>query len=260
VTDHRPNTIISLVIARRLTSFWYISSTTRGLECVLPLRLPIVMVLLRSIFALAFVGLVYATPVTVKRQAITTLSPTQINEFAPFTHFASTGYCNQSTTKNWRCGAAFTHCFALRRSPQGILAEMMLLQPTARQTLTFNQWHLEVTAIVSSFVSKRFTADTISNNAHNSSPGYVGYSPSLKTVIVAHQGTDTHNLYLLFYARVFLTTSLTSNKSFRLPVITDAAFFLYPLNTTLFTGIPPDVEAHIGFSTQQARYATFCAF
>jgi hypothetical protein len=77
--------------------------------------------------------------------------------------------------------------------PQGILAEMMLPQPTAMQTLTFKQWQLEVTAIVSSIVSKRSTTDTISNNAHNPS-GYVGFSPSLRTVIVAHQGTDPHKL------------------------------------------------------------------
>ena len=44
---------------------------------------------------------------------------------------------------------------------QGTLAEMMLPQPTAKRTLTFKQRQLEVTAIVSSFVRKRLTADTI---------------------------------------------------------------------------------------------------
>jgi hypothetical protein len=38
---------------------------------------------------------------------------------------------------------------------------MMLPQPTAKRTLTFKQRQLEVTAIVSSFVRKRLTADTI---------------------------------------------------------------------------------------------------
>ena len=61
-----------------------------------------------SFFALAFVGLVHATPVKVKRQGITTLNPTQINEFAPFTLFASAAYCPPSTTINWSCGGAFT--------------------------------------------------------------------------------------------------------------------------------------------------------
>ncbi|KAI0297461.1 lipase [Multifurca ochricompacta] len=61
------------------------------------------MVFLRSAFALVLVGLVRAA--VVKRQAITTLSSSQISSFAPFTHFASTAYCNPSTTINWSCGA-----------------------------------------------------------------------------------------------------------------------------------------------------------
>jgi hypothetical protein len=38
--------------------------------------------------------------------------------------------------------------------------------------------------------------DEMLNNAHMSSPlaGYVGSSPSLQTVIVAHQGTDPQKL------------------------------------------------------------------
>ncbi|KXN85765.1 Lipase [Leucoagaricus sp. SymC.cos] len=61
----------------------------------------------RTFFAslLAFVA-VNANPVDLsKRQAITTLTSAQINTFTPFTHFASTAYCNPSTTSNWSCGA-----------------------------------------------------------------------------------------------------------------------------------------------------------
>jgi hypothetical protein len=154
------------------------------------------MVSLWPIFALAFVALVPAAPVSIERQVttFTTLTPAQINEFAPFTHFASAAYCNPSTTINWSCGGAFTHCSNLKRMHQGILAEMTLPRPTAKRTLTFKPWQLEVMANVSSFVRKRLTTDTISNNAHNRCPGYVGFSPSLKTVIVAHQGTDPHKL------------------------------------------------------------------
>jgi hypothetical protein len=81
------------------------------------------MVSLWTIFALAFVGLVPATPVSIKRQAITvtTLSPTQIDEFAPFTHFASTAYCHPSTTINWTCGGAFAHCSTLKECPKVLL-------------------------------------------------------------------------------------------------------------------------------------------
>ncbi|KAI9458357.1 lipase class 3 family protein [Lactarius psammicola] len=62
------------------------------------------MVLLRSsTFALVLAGLVRAA--VVKRQEITPLSSSQISSYAPFTHFASTAYCNPSTTGNWSCGA-----------------------------------------------------------------------------------------------------------------------------------------------------------
>jgi len=39
------------------------------------------------------------------RQSITALSASQISAFKPFTFFASTAYCNPSTTINWSCGA-----------------------------------------------------------------------------------------------------------------------------------------------------------
>ncbi|KAI9458355.1 lipase [Lactarius psammicola] len=63
-----------------------------------------IMVWLRSsAFALVLAGLVQAA--AVKRQSITSLGSSQISSFAPFTHFASTAYCNPSTTINWSCGA-----------------------------------------------------------------------------------------------------------------------------------------------------------
>ncbi|KAI9440882.1 lipase class 3 family protein [Lactarius indigo] len=62
------------------------------------------MVFLRS-SALALVLAGLARAAAVKRQDITPLTTTQISSFAPFTHFASTAYCNPSTTINWTCGA-----------------------------------------------------------------------------------------------------------------------------------------------------------
>ena len=43
-----------------------------------------------------------------KRQSITALSSTQISSFTPFTYFASTAYCNPSTTLNFSCGGMFS--------------------------------------------------------------------------------------------------------------------------------------------------------
>ncbi|KAF8914460.1 alpha/beta-hydrolase [Mucidula mucida] len=64
---------------------------------------------------------------------------------------------------------------------------------------------------------------------------YVGYDPSLKAVIVGHQGTDTSKL---------------------LPIITDASFFLKELDDKLFPGISADIKVHNGFGRSQADSAT----
>ncbi|KAH9043989.1 lipase class 3 family protein [Lactarius hengduanensis] len=61
------------------------------------------MFLLRTSFVLVLAGLAHAA--VVKRQGIIPLSTSQVSSFAPFTHFASTAYCNPSTTINWSCGA-----------------------------------------------------------------------------------------------------------------------------------------------------------
>ncbi|KAI9510544.1 lipase [Russula earlei] len=65
------------------------------------------MICLRSLFALASIGLAHAA--VLPRQAISTLSSTAIDAFAPYTYFASTAYCDPSTTINWSCG---TNCDA----------------------------------------------------------------------------------------------------------------------------------------------------
>ncbi|KIJ21171.1 hypothetical protein PAXINDRAFT_165906 [Paxillus involutus ATCC 200175] len=64
---------------------------------------------------------------------------------------------------------------------------------------------------------------------------YVGYDPSLHTVIVSHQGT---------------------NPSEILPLVTDVDFFLTNLDSTLFPGISSSIEVHSGFKDEQAKTAT----
>ncbi|KAK0501700.1 lipase [Armillaria luteobubalina] len=62
---------------------------------------------------------------------------------------------------------------------------------------------------------------------------YVGYDPSLNTIIVGHQGTDTTKI---------------------LPIITDLDFFLENLDSSLFPGIGSNIEVHSGFKKAQADY------
>ncbi|KAF9269341.1 lipase [Marasmius fiardii PR-910] len=64
---------------------------------------------------------------------------------------------------------------------------------------------------------------------------YVGYDPTLKTVIVGHQGTDFSKIDA---------------------VLTDASFVLVNLDSTLFPGVSSSVKVHSGFQDEQAKTAT----
>ncbi|KAF7333769.1 Lipase-3 domain-containing protein [Mycena venus] len=64
---------------------------------------------------------------------------------------------------------------------------------------------------------------------------FVGYDPTLETVIVSHQGTDPEHI---------------------LPLLTDANFILEPLNPLLFPGLSPSVLVHSGFADEHAATAT----
>jgi len=63
---------------------------------------------------------------------------------------------------------------------------------------------------------------------------FVGFSPSLNTVIVAHQGTDPSKIFA---------------------DLTDINFALEPLNPSLFPGLPSGIEAHNGFASEHAKTA-----
>ena len=64
------------------------------------------MALLSGLAALvALLPAALAAPTLDARASITALSTTQISSFKPFTHYASTAYCNPSTTLTWSCGA-----------------------------------------------------------------------------------------------------------------------------------------------------------
>ncbi|KAH9927058.1 lipase [Amylocystis lapponica] len=63
---------------------------------------------------------------------------------------------------------------------------------------------------------------------------FVGYDPSLDTVIVSHQGTDTSDI---------------------LPMLTDADIIKTNLDSTLFPGLNSEIEVHSGFADAQAKAA-----
>ncbi|TFK39670.1 lipase class 3 family protein [Crucibulum laeve] len=131
-------------------------------------------------------------PNLLPRQSITALSTTQIAAFRPFSHYASTAYCQPSQTLTWSCGA---NCDA---------------NPT-----------FEPTASGGDGSSVQFW--------------YVGFDPTLQTVIVAHQGTDPSKIQSL---------------------LTDGDFFLDNLDSTLFPGVSSDIKVHNGFADEHAKTAT----
>ncbi|KAG7094333.1 hypothetical protein E1B28_007932 [Marasmius oreades] len=64
---------------------------------------------------------------------------------------------------------------------------------------------------------------------------YVGYDPTLKTVIVGHQGTDFSKISA---------------------IVTDGNFVHGELDSSLFPGVPSTAQVHDGFRDEQAKTAT----
>ncbi|KAG2143797.1 Alpha/Beta hydrolase protein [Suillus bovinus] len=135
---------------------------------------------------------VWASPPISTRQSITPLTTSQIDQFTPYTYYASAGYCTNTQTLAWDCG---TNCDA----------------------------------------NPKFKPVASGGNGDSVQYWFVGYDPTLNTVIVSHQGT---------------------NPSEILPLVTDADFFLTPLDPILFRGISSDIEVHSGFGNSQASTAT----
>ncbi|KAF8493016.1 lipase [Russula emetica] len=63
---------------------------------------------------------------------------------------------------------------------------------------------------------------------------YVGWDPTLSSVIVAHQGTNPDKI---------------------LADLTDGNLTLGPLDSTLFPGLSPSIEVHQGFANEQSQTA-----
>ena len=87
-----------------------------------------------------------------KRQSnITALSATQISFFKPFALFASSAYCDPSTTINWSCSkSSFISLQDWTGDRPSLLCEQ---QKFALKTRTLFRWHQEATVILCSSVS-----------------------------------------------------------------------------------------------------------
>jgi hypothetical protein len=134
-------------------------------------------------------SLVDAAPALVElsaRQAITALTSAQISVFKPFTHFASTAYCQPSTTLAWNCGGMYSsfmgkHCSKLVRILANCQANSDFIPVASGGDGSSVQFCETYIVAIATKLTWPFQ-------------GYVGFSPSQATVIVAHQGTDTSKM------------------------------------------------------------------
>ena len=83
--------------------------------------------------------------------------------------------------------------------------------------------------------------------------GYVGYSPSLNTVVVAHQGTNPESLYVKEQSFLIGVANLLDHHSYA--DLTDAEFPRSSLDSSLFPGVSSSIEVHDGFQDDHAQTA-----
>ena len=140
--------------------------------------------------ALLAIGSVAALPL--KREAFssfTTLSTDQIAAFKPFSFYASAGYCQPSATLAWNCGA---NCNA---NPS--------FEPVASGG----------DGSETQFCKRLLTGSICKKLTSAAQRGFVGFDPTLNTIIVSHQGTDTSEMYVT-RARMFLSANSQFDTAF----------------------------------------------
>ncbi|KIK67315.1 hypothetical protein GYMLUDRAFT_238620 [Collybiopsis luxurians FD-317 M1] len=142
-------------------------------------------------FALSALGSsCLASPLSVGRRTVTTLSAAELSSFAPFTQFARAAYCDGF--QDWTCGDA---CKA----------------------------------------NADFQLTLAGGDGNDIQNYFVGFSPSLQSIIVSHEGTDP--------------LQLESD-------LTDVEVLLVGLDSTLFPGVSSSVQVHDGFRNEHAKTAS----
>ena len=84
----------------------------------------------------------------------------------------------------------------------------------------------------------------------------MGFDPSLNTVIVAHQGTDPEELYVISRRLSFISYPRLIHLLFSINSIadlTDLDIEMTTLSPSLFPGVPSSVEVHQGFADEQIK-------
>ena len=138
----------------------------------------------------------YANQVTFQNspgQDISFLNKGEIEEFKPYSYYAAAAYCDPSDILKWSCGG-WCHRLTLKniwRLINGV-SPCVGFQWTARETLISSLPPQVEMGTQSNFV--RITITIWGGTDHGA--GYVGWDPSLSSVIVAHQGTNPIKLWV----------------------------------------------------------------
>jgi hypothetical protein len=83
--------------------------------------------------------------------------------------------------------------------------------------------------------------------------GYVGFSSSLKTVVAAHQGTDTTKMFVITTFKLSGAVALLNFGLSSEAIATDVTAFQTNLDSSLFRGISSPVQVHNGFADEHAK-------
>jgi hypothetical protein len=81
---------------------------------------------------------------------------------------------------------------------------------------------------------------------------YIGYWPTESAVVVAHQGTDPHEMHVSLFKTL---ANPTYRVLLRLAVLTDLRFHFMALDPVLFPDIPSGIKVHSGFAIEHKKTA-----
>ncbi|KAH8110750.1 lipase [Phellopilus nigrolimitatus] len=169
------------------------------------------------ILACSSLSYLYATPLELSERiskatadSISVLSNTEISAFKPFTLFASVAYCPPEKTIDWSCGGKPDPCQKIQR----------------KLDIRFRKAKCDT--------NSGFLPTASGGDGTDTQFWYVGFDPTLTTIIVAHQGT---------------------NPSSIIADLTDVDIQFVTLDSKLFPGIDPSVKVHDGFAASHARAA-----
>ncbi|KAN0118544.1 Alpha/Beta hydrolase fold [Russula decolorans] len=152
-------------------------------------------------------------PFNISHTTVTKLNYTRLDTYTPYIEFARAAYCDPNKIAGWKCG--------------GFEVDACHSLPGFIPTLT-------------------------GGDGDGMQFFYVGYWPTESAVVVAHQGTNPHEMHVPLTLKTLATTYRVLH---RLAVLTDLRFHFMALDPVLFPGIPRGIKVHSGFAIEHKKTA-----